>query len=92
MVKKIWSMEIHELSPMERWQTKIRRIRRHLRGWAKNISGTYKKEKKELLDKLSYLDKKSEQTLLSPQEVDLKNCLNNRLAHLLREEEVKWYQ
>jgi hypothetical protein len=60
MVKKIWSMEIHELSPMERWQTKIRRIRRHLRGWAKNISGTYKKEKKELLDKLSYLDKKSE--------------------------------
>jgi hypothetical protein len=57
MVNKIWSQEIDECSPMERWQSKIRRLRRHLRGWAKNVSGTYKKEKKELLDKLSYLDK-----------------------------------
>jgi hypothetical protein len=33
--------------------------------------------------KLDSLDKKTEQTLLSPQEIDLKNCLNSRLAHLL---------
>jgi hypothetical protein len=58
----------------------------------KNVSGTYKKEKEVLLDKPSYLDKKSKDSLLSPHEVDLKNCLSNRLAHLLREEEVKWYQ
>jgi hypothetical protein len=38
------------------------------------------------------LDKKAEQTLLTPQEIDLKCCLNNRLAQLLREGEVKWYQ
>jgi hypothetical protein len=58
----------------------------------KNVSGTYKKEKKELLDKLTYLDKKEEDILLTPQEIELKRCLNNRLAQLLREEEVKWYQ
>jgi hypothetical protein len=92
MVNKIWSQEIDECSPMERWQSKIRRLRRHMRGWAKNVSGTYKKEKKELLDKLSYLDKKSKDNLLSPHEADLKNCLNSRLAHLLHEEEIKWYQ
>jgi hypothetical protein len=38
------------------------------------------------------LDKKAEQYLLTPQEIDLNNCLNNRLAQLLWEEEVKWYQ
>jgi hypothetical protein len=49
----------------------------------KNVSGTYKKEKKELLDKLNALDKKVEQTLLTPQEIDFKFCLNNHLAQLL---------
>jgi hypothetical protein len=57
------------------------------------VSGAYKKEKKkELLDKLDSLDKKVEHTLLSSQGRDLKYCLNNRLAQLLRGEEVKWYQ
>jgi hypothetical protein len=67
---------------MERWQTNIQKLRQHLRGWAKNMSGTYKKEKKELLDKLAALDKKAEETLLDS-EIDLKCCLNNRLAQLL---------
>jgi hypothetical protein len=45
---------------------KIRRLRYHLRGWAKHTSGVNKKEK-ELLDKLDNLDKKAETSLLSPQ-------------------------
>jgi hypothetical protein len=49
-------------------------------------------KKRELLDKLTSLDKKAKQTLLSPQEINLKYCLNNHLAQLLHEEEVKWYQ
>jgi hypothetical protein len=47
------------------------------------VSGTYKKEKKELLDKLADLDKKAEENLLDPREIDLKCCLNNRLTQLL---------
>lgn len=77
---------------MERWQAKIRKLRQHLKGWAKHASGVYKKEKKDILDKIDSLDKKDEHTHLSRQEVDLKNCLHNRLAQILREEEVKWYQ
>jgi hypothetical protein len=34
---------------METWQNKIRRLRQFLRGWAKNKSGHYKNEKKQLL-------------------------------------------
>jgi len=61
-------------------------------GWAKNTSGILKKEKKKILDKLDSLDKKAETCILSPQEVDLKQYLKTRLAEMLREEEIKWYQ
>jgi hypothetical protein len=59
---------------------------------AKHTSGVNKKEKKDLLDKLDSLDKKAETSILSPQELDVKQCLNLRLSQLLREEEIKWYQ
>jgi hypothetical protein len=52
----------------------------------KHTIGVNKKEK-ELLDKLETLDKKHETLLLSPQELDVKQCLNLRLSQLLREEE-----
>jgi hypothetical protein len=41
---------------------------------------------------LDVLDKKAEVSVLSAQELDLKQYLQSRLAELLREEEVKWYQ
>jgi hypothetical protein len=49
-----------------------------------------KKEKKEILNTLDKLDKKIE--TLQLHEIDYKQFLNNRLAELLREEEIKWYQ
>ena len=84
--KNVWH------TPLEKWQEKIRRLRQYLRGWTKNVSGAYKKEKKALLEKLDELDKKTETMLLTSQEVNLKHVLNERLAELLREEELKWYQ
>jgi hypothetical protein len=77
---------------MEKWQGKIRRLRQYLRGWAKIASDQYKKEKKEILNTLYSLDKKEEHAPLRVEEISIKQCLNNRLAHLLREEEIKWYQ
>jgi len=79
-------------TPLEKWQAKLRRLLQYLRGWAKNVSGAYKKEKKALLEKLDELDKKAETMLLTSQEVKLKHVLNKRLAELLREEKLKWYQ
>jgi hypothetical protein len=35
-----------EEDSMRHWQSKIRRMRQHLRGWAKNVSGVNKNEKK----------------------------------------------
>jgi hypothetical protein len=92
MVRDVWASISNGEDMMRCWQLKIRRSRQHLRGWAKHTSGVNKKEKKELLDKLDTLDKKVETSLLSPQELDVKQCLNMRLCELLREEEIKWYQ
>jgi hypothetical protein len=33
-----------------------------------------------------------EHTPLQPEEINIKQCLSNRLVHHLREEEIKWYQ
>jgi DNA anti-recombination protein RmuC len=79
MAQEICSRDYQVTDSMQKWQTRIRRLRQHLRGWSKNVSGAYKKEKKKLLDKLDSLDKKAEQIFLSPQETDLMNCLNNHL-------------
>lgn len=56
------------------------------------MRGAYNKEKKELQRKAKELDKKAETHQLSQHEWDLKQCVKDRLAQLLREEELKWFQ
>jgi hypothetical protein len=58
----------------------------------KEYKRAIQERKKEITNKLEQLDKKVECTMLSPQEVDVKHCLNMRLMQLLREEEIKWYE
>jgi hypothetical protein len=45
MVKEIWKSVTKEEDRMRQWQAKIQRLRQHLRGWAKYVSGVNKKEK-----------------------------------------------
>jgi mannosylglycoprotein endo-beta-mannosidase len=92
MVANIWRSEDSGSCPLERWQSKIRRLRQYLRGWASNTVGSYKKEKKTLLAILHNIDKKVENDMLTDQEINLKHYLKERLVSLLREEELKWYE
>jgi hypothetical protein len=92
MVSEVWNKETRGGSPMQRWKNKVRRLRQFLRGWAKNMNGSYKKEKQELLRKAEELDKKAESQLLSQREWDLKQSIHERITQLLREEEIKWSQ
>jgi hypothetical protein len=92
MVSEVWNKENKGVTPMQKRQNKIRGLRQFLRGWAKNMNGAYKKEKQELLRKAEELDKKVETQLLSQQEWDLKQSINNMIAQLLREEEIRWFQ
>jgi hypothetical protein len=72
MIRAIWTCTTFGQTPMERWQGKIHRVRQYLRGWAKNVSGQYKKEEKEILNTLDTLDKKAEIWQFDHQERDYK--------------------
>jgi hypothetical protein len=56
------------------------------------MNGAYKKEKQELMRKATELDNKAETQLLSQQEWDLKQSISSRIAQLLREEAIRWFQ
>ena len=60
MIEKEWLSISHGSTNLERWQNKIRHLRSFLRGWAKNLSGIYKKEKERLLSLIDYLDRHAE--------------------------------
>jgi mannosylglycoprotein endo-beta-mannosidase len=92
MVANILQSESSGSTPLEHCQFKICRLRQHLRGWARHIAGSYRKEKKTLLSLLDNLDKQAENGELSDQEINLKHYLKERLVSLLREEELKWYE
>ena len=79
-------------TPIERWQNKIRHLRRFLKGWAKNLSGKYKKEKGKLLAIIDELDLKAETTPLSMSEREALKEANERVTKLRRDEESKWAQ
>lgn len=65
MVKESWSAPTYCKHDVDKWQEKVRRFRRHVRGWHLNVEGRYKKARKEILILLDELDKKSEITSLS---------------------------
>jgi hypothetical protein len=92
LVADAWHKAARGRTPLQRWQYKIQKARQFLRGWARNESGKYKKEKTDLIRKTTELDIKAETQTLSRSELDLKHQLKERLAQLLREDELKWYQ
>jgi hypothetical protein len=44
MVKSVWDRPVVAASPIIRWNNKLRSLRSHLSGWARNITGVFKKE------------------------------------------------
>jgi hypothetical protein len=91
-VTRVWESVNYGATPMKKWQNKIRRLRKFLRGWAKNVNGSFKREKDELFRITDKLDLKVESQLLSQQELDLKQSVKERITQLLRREEIKWFQ
>jgi hypothetical protein len=74
------------------WQNKIRHLRRFLQGWAKHLSGKYKKEKERLLNLIDLLDIQAETCPLTERErVDLKQA-NDQYNKIRCDKEIKWAQ
>jgi mannosylglycoprotein endo-beta-mannosidase len=91
MVKSVWERLVVARSPIERWNSKIRSVQKHLGGWARHTTRIYKKEKVRLSAIIDNLKEIAEVRPLFPHEILLKNQSNAEIARLLSEEEIKWY-
>jgi mannosylglycoprotein endo-beta-mannosidase len=92
MVKSVWERPVTGRSPIERWNNKLRDVRKHLSGWARHVTGILKREKQRLSIIIDELEAMAEFCPLSMHEIELKSQSNAQIASLLREEELKWYQ
>jgi Asp-tRNA(Asn)/Glu-tRNA(Gln) amidotransferase C subunit len=92
MVAREWASISRGNTPMEVWQNKIRHLRKYLRGWARDQSSVYKKEKQRLLDIIESLDIKAETIPLDASEREVMREAHEQVAKLRRDEETKWAQ
>ena len=92
MVKNIWDQQFVAGTPVQRWNSKFRAVRKYLGGWARHTAGLLRNEKLNLSTPIDELEAIAEIRQLTTPEIDLKNQYNAKLAGLLREEELKWYQ
>jgi hypothetical protein len=92
MIKTEWNTINIGKDPLEIWQNKVRHLRRFRRGWAKNRSGRYKKERERLMLLIDELDIRAETCPLNKVESDKLRDANDKLSKIRREEESKWAQ
>jgi hypothetical protein len=90
IVSREWGSITIDDNPMNSWQNKIRHLRHYLKGWARDQSGKYKKEKERLSFIIDTLDRKAESCKLSNAELDSLRGANDEMAVLHHEEESKW--
>lgn len=92
MIAAEWASVTSGHTPIELWQNKIRHLRRFLRGWAKNLSSKYRKERDRLLKIIDDLDIKVESVDLSmPKRAALRET-NDFVSKLRHDEDSKWAQ
>jgi hypothetical protein len=84
IVRAEWEAETRGDSPIAKWQNKIRHLRRFLKGWAKCLSGRYKKEKEKLISLIDELDLRAEITPLDEFERTKLRKANEDLTKLRR--------
>ena len=92
MLAAEWVAVSKGATPIAKWQNKIRHLRKFLKGWAKNLSGKYRKEKERFLAIIEELDLKAESAMLTVSERDALKEANDKITKLRREEEIKWLQ
>jgi hypothetical protein len=66
LVRKVCDSECPVSDPIDKWQFKIRTLRKNVRGWSRNMKVARNRRKKEILAEIDLLDSKGEQTPLDP--------------------------
>lgn len=92
VVKKIWENDKGGGVSLDRWQRKLKRLRRVFKGWNMNWEGTYKREKWKIVQRLNEIDILSETNGMDDVLREEKRCLEEQLKFTMREEKLKWFQ
>jgi hypothetical protein len=57
IVKETWRARTYHKYDIDKWHEKMRRLRRHIKGWHIYVEGAYRKEKKMLLETMDVQDR-----------------------------------
>ena len=77
---------------LDRWQSRLRRLRKKAKGWNRNIDAWYRKIKMEIIKELDDLDKRAEIMGLSAVDRSEQKELRAQLKRVMMQEEMKWLQ
>lgn len=91
MISEVWNKQ-YSGSSIERWQKKLRVLRKKLNGWNRNWEGLYKREKEDILRKIDAIDIKVESAGMTSIDREERRSLEQKLCYTIREEKLKWFR
>lgn len=89
MVEKAWNTPCKLANSLDRWQFKIRNLRRMVRGWADKELAAMNKAKVVLVDKFSKLEILTKSRELNSEELNEFRAVQKELEHIWNLEEIK---
>jgi hypothetical protein len=89
VVEKFWNSPCHLHKAIDRWQFKIRNLRKGLKGWSSNFEADQKRMKQHLVAEYDLLDVLSESQSLSPVSKQRMKNISAELTDIWKKEEIK---
>jgi hypothetical protein len=89
VVAKFWQAPCHLQNSVDRWQFKMRKSRKGLKGWSANIESAQRKLKQQLVAEYDLLDIASETQCLSPVSKSRMKNISIELTNIWINEEIK---
>jgi hypothetical protein len=89
LVIETWNSECQLSNPVDRWQIKIRNLRKKLQDWSRNINAEMRKNKSKILAELDKLDANAEQNPIFDQELIRRKNLREEIEQVWKVEEIR---
>jgi hypothetical protein len=82
-------VECHLVNPIDRWEFKMRNLRKKIKGWSYNIDAEMRRTEETMLIELDGMDKAAKHQQFNAQELDRRKSLRNKMDKFRRIEEIK---
>jgi hypothetical protein len=92
MVEEVWNKYVSSSDPVDILNIKLKRFKKHFKGWGSSLFGHTRRKKKELKEELFSMEEKEESVPLSPDEFVRKINILVELHNIYADEEIYWLQ